>query len=282
MNKTERCAFTLKRINVETAGGSTELSILVCDELERAGFLNGFSTRVGGTSPLPSAALNLGYCRADSRENVDENRRRFLEGLGSDKTTLVTARQTHSREHVTIASPKDAKGPEPAADAMITGLVGVLLGVQTADCLPILIADPQTGTVAAIHAGWRGTADRITERTIAGLMSQGVNPRNCLAALGPNACGDCYKVRSDVSDRFKQEFGYWRELFTGSTDEGTTGLDIRAANVQQLLFCGFSPERTFVADYCTMHQNHLFFSYRREAHGKNSKVGRMLSVIGRN
>lgn len=282
MNKPEKGAFTLKRIPLESTDGSTQLSILVCNELERAGFVNGFSTRLGGTSPLPNAALNLGYCRADSRENVDENRRRFLEALRSEQTPLVTARQTHSREHLTIASQKEARGPEPSCDAMITGLAGVLLAVQTADCLPIMIADPQTGTVAAIHAGWRGTADRITERTIAGLINQGVNPRNCLAALGPNACAECYKVKSDVIDRFKQEFGYWRKLFAGSTDEGTMGLDIRAANVQQLLFCGFSPERIFVADYCTMHQNHLFFSYRREAHGKNSNVGRMLSVIGRN
>jgi YfiH family protein len=158
----------------------------------------------------------------------------------------------------------------------------VLIAIQTADCLPILICDPTTGTTAAIHAGWRGTAGRIAERTIADLMTiHGVNPRNCVAALGPAACAECYEVGEDVIDTYKKEFGYWRKLLSTFKDGGKAHLDIRAANVQQLAFCGFNKDRIHVADYCTMHQNELFFSYRREGRGPASKVGRLLSVIGK-
>jgi YfiH family protein len=136
--------------------------------------------------------------------------------------------------------------------------------------------------MAAIHAGWRGTAGRITERTVADLMLvHGVNPRDCVAAIGPAACAECYEVGEDVIERYKKEFGYWRKLLMNFKEGGKAHLDIRAANVQQLSFCGFSEDHIHVADYCTMHQNELFFSYRKEGKGQTSSVGRSLSVIGK-
>jgi hypothetical protein len=165
---------------------------------------------------------------------------------------------------------------------MMTRLSNVLLAVQTADCLPVLIGDPKTGVMAAVHAGWRGTAGRITERTVADMMlSLGASPRDSIAALGPAACARCYEVGQDVIERYKKEFGYWRKLLVNFNQNGKAHLDIRAANVQQLSFCGFSDDRIHVADYCTMHQNELFFSYRMEGRGQPSQVGRLLSVIGK-
>jgi YfiH family protein len=160
-------------------------------------------------------------------------------------------------------------------------LDGILLAIQTADCLPILIGDPTSGSMAAIHAGWRGTAGRIAERTIADLMQQGVDPRHAIAALGPAACGDCYEVGQDVIERYKKEFRYWRDLLVDFEEDGKAHLDIQAANTQQLLFCGFTEDRIHVASYCTMHNDDLFFSYRREARGQASGTGRLLSVIGK-
>jgi hypothetical protein len=136
--------------------------------------------------------------------------------------------------------------------------------------------------MAAIHAGWRGTAGRITERTVADLMqAHGASPRNCIAALGPTACAECYEVGEEVIERYKKEFGYWRDLLGNFKEGGKAYLDIRAANIQQLAFCGFTEDRIHVAEYCTMHQNELFFSYRREGKGQPSSVGRLLSVIGK-
>lgn len=275
-------AFVLRNREVDSDKGKVTISMLVCEPLERAGFINAFSTRLGGVSALPSRALNLAYFKGDEKEAVAENRRRFLKAIGAEGIQIVTARQTHSTERCTIESPDQARGPQPECDAMITRMTDVLLGVQTADCLPVLIADTKSGAVAGIHAGWRGTAGRITERTVADLMlSGGVNPRDCIAALGPTACAECYEVGEDVIERYKSEFGYWRNLLVNFKENGKAHLDIRAANVQQLMFCGFSEDRIHVADFCTMHQNELFFSYRKEGRGLPSQVGRSLSVIGK-
>ncbi len=271
----------MRRHRLEGAGSTASINYIVCEPLEEAGFLNAFSTRVGGVSPLAEAALNLTEFKGDSLENVRENRRRFLEAIGGDEMALVTMRQTHSVERCLIESVAEAIAKPPGCDAMMSRLKNVLLAVQTADCLPILIADPKTKMMAAIHAGWRGTAGRIVERTIADLMRLGVNPRTCLVALGPCASSALYEVGSDVIERVKKEFGYWRKILVNFRDHGKCYFDNRAATLEQLRLCGFDEEQIFVAPYCTMLQNDLFFSYRLEAGGQPLKVGRLLSVIGR-
>ncbi len=275
--------FAMREREVETGEGDTSrISFLVCEPLERAGFINAFSTRRGGVSPLPDGALNLTEFKGDQKEKVEENRRRFQKAIGAGKAPLVTARQTHSTERCVIEYADQARGPRPECDAMITGLPDMLLAIQTADCLPILIADTRSKVIAAIHAGWRGTANRITERTVADLMLlMGVNTYDCIVALGPTACARCYEVGTDVIEQFKKEFGYWRNLFSDFKEGGKAHSDICAANIQQLAFCGFDPENIYVAPYCTMHQNELFFSHRREGKTQPSGVGRLLSVIGR-
>lgn len=274
--------FVMREREIDKADGKARITYLVCEPLEQAGFINAFSTRLGGVSQLPANSLNLARFKGDQRENVDENRRRFLSAIGAEQSQIVTARQTHSTERCEIELPEQARGPQPDCDALITRITGVLLAVQTADCLPVLIADTKTGVMAGIHAGWRGTAGRITERTIADMvLLNGVNTFDCIAALGPAACAACYEVGEEVIERYKKEFGYWRKLLVNFKENGKAHLDVRAANIQQLSFCGFSEDRIHVAEYCTMHQNELFFSYRREGKGQPSGVGRSLSVIGR-
>jgi polyphenol oxidase len=274
-------AFSLRESDVETPNGTARISYIVCEPLEEAGFLNAFSTRLGGVSALPANALNLTNFKGDTPANVAENRHRFLKAIGAEGMPLITARQTHSTERCFIESAKQAEEKTPDCDALMTRAKGLLLAIQTADCLPILIADTQTGAMAAIHAGWRGTLGRITERTVADLMRQGVNTTNCLAAIGPTACGECYEVGEEVIERYKKEFRYWKQLLVNFKEGGKAHLDIRAANLQQLAYCGFDEEQIFVAPYCTMHDNERFFSYRKEAGGEPLKVGRLLSVIGR-
>jgi len=275
-------AFSLRQREVDTADGTVRIAYVVCEPLEEAGFTNAFSTRLGGTSPLPLEALNLTNFKGDTPENVAENRRRFLCAIGAEGAPLVTTRQTHSADRCFIKSIEQARSFRNPCDAMMTRLRGLLLAIQTADCLPILIADPEAQVMAAIHAGWRGTASRITERTVADLMLQhGVSPRNCIAALGPTACKQCYEIGEEVIERFKTEFRYWPSLLGNFKEGGKAHLDIRAANRQQLLLCGFSEDSIYVADYCTMHQNDLFFSHRAEGRTSANGAGRLLSVIGR-
>lgn len=274
--------FATREREVDTVDGAARIAFLVCEPLEQAGFVNAFSTRLGGVSKLPSDALNLAYFKGDDKEHVAENRRRYLKAIGAEAAAVITARQTHSTERCFIETTEQANGPQPDCDAMTTKLTGVLLAIQTADCLPVLIADPKSGAMAAIHAGWRGTAGRISERAVADLMlMHGTNPRDCIAALGPAACVECYEVGQDVIERYKKEFGYWRKLLVNFKEGGKAYLDVRAANVQQLKFCGFSEDRIHVADHCTIHQNELFFSYRREGRTQPAGTGRLLSVIGK-
>lgn len=281
-DETAENAFSLRQRDVDTLNGVARIAYVVCEPLEEAGFTNAFSTRLGGTSPLPKEALNLTNFKGDTPENVAENRRRFLKAIGAEGATIVTARQTHSTDRCFIKSIEQAHSFRNECDAMMTRLSDVLLGIQTADCLPILIADTETRVMAAIHAGWRGTASRITERAVADLMLQhGLSPRHCIAALGPTACKQCYEVGEDVIERFKSEFRYWPSLLVNFKEGGKAHLDIRAANVQQLLFCGFTEDSIYVADYCTIHQNDLFFSHRSEGRTSANGAGRLLSVIGK-
>jgi YfiH family protein len=256
------------------------ISYLVCEPLERAGFLNAFSSRSGGVSPLPENSLNLSY-REDKKENVDENRRRFLNAVNAQSQPLVTAHQIHSGNGITVPSAK--KLPvEPECDAMVSPLDSVLFGIQTADCLPVLIGDPEVGVLAAIHAGWRGTMAHITENTIAKLMeSLGSQPEQCWVALGPCACGDCYEVGADVVQAFKTKFPESISFFKDFKDNGKALFDVRAANIHQLRSAGVPASQISVSSECTIHDNNLFFSFRVEGKGGAVPVGRQLSIIGR-
>ncbi len=258
-------------------------TVIVCRPLEAAGFVNGFSTRRGGVSALPANALNLGYFAGDTRENVDENRRRFLADLNAEGRPIHSLKQIHSRivHHLRDDSPGNlSDGPEKQGDALFAETARDLVGVFTADCLPVLIADTATGAFAAVHAGWRGTLQRITEHTLEAMReAYGTRPENCLVALGPNASVECYEVGDEVVEQFRAEFDYADEFFARPEGGVKTHLDVRRANLLQVERAGVPREKIYSAEYCTMRRTDLFFSYRREKpHGH---VGRLLSVIGR-
>src|ERR1044071_1732374 len=258
-----------------------EVTFLACEPLERAGFVNAFSSRHGGVSPLPENSLNLSL-REDKKENVEENRRRFFSATNLSSYELMTAHQIHSEKGVLVSSPADVKGPEPDCDSLVASLERVLLGIQTADCLPVLIGDPKKGTMAAIHAGWRGTMARITERTVTELMrSSGTKPETCWVAMGPSACGDCYEVGADVVQTFRTQFPESISFFKDIKENGKAFLNVQAANFRQLLSVGVPETQIFASSFCTIHDNDLFFSHRVESKGGAVPVGRQLSVIGR-
>lgn len=255
------------------------IRILVSRALEDAGFVNGFSTRVGGVSPLPENALSLSGFDQDTHENIDENRRRFFDALGVSHR-LACVKQVHGDAIVKIDDPNDAGDLETEADGLISNSPGVVLGSKTADCVPVLIADPVTGAFSAVHAGWRGTVRGIVKKAVEKMaLEYGSKAEDMIAAIGPAASGRSYEVGQDVIDEFRKNFPERDHLFD-PTREGHALIDLHLANAEQLVSAGLHKENIHVSPFCTMESTDLFFSYRvdRAAFGK---TGRMLAIIGR-
>ena len=254
------------------------VKVLICRPLEENGFVNGFSTRLGGVSDFPKDSLNLSGLDIDSAENVAENRRRFLDALGID-FQIASAWQTHSADVRVVQNLDDVKDGNQKFDALISNLENVLIGVKTADCVPVLIGDVRTKSFAAIHAGWRGTVDSIVVKAFEKMREiYGVNAKDLICAIGAAATCENYEVGQDVIDAFEKKFSTGGKLFT-PTREGHALIDLHRANREQLESVGVSPENIFTAPFCTMDRTDLFFSYRveRRLYGK---TGRLMSVIG--
>jgi hypothetical protein len=267
---------------------------------------HGFSTRRGGLSRAYCAddapgELNLGFTDEDERETVIQNRRLFAEAVSGDAATpLVDLRQIHSNL-VLLASAADASRKKPHdADGLMTNEPGMLLGVRTADCIPILVADRKRSAVAAFHAGWRGTAQRIVESGIGRMRLQfGSMPEDLIAAIGPGIGPCCYAVGEELLSSFESQFAYARSLFhevydsdpvrtkypllfltqraPGHSEIGPSlHLDLIEANRRQLLAAGLKPRAIHLIGGCTSCQPEMFFSHR----ASEGHAGRMMSVIG--
>ena len=309
-------AATEKKPAAPTAPGwrlhrASGLPILESRALGRLSWLiHGFSTRPGGASELPAAqaasskperVLNLGYTDWDLRSRVDANRVKFFRSLGAGKMRVVRLRQIHSD----IVQRADAWSREAdhtrQGDALLTGDPGIVLIVQTADCVPILLADTKHRAVAAIHAGWRGTLRRIGVKTLGRMrMEFGTQPEDVIAALGPGIGRCCYEVGSDVARDFDAQFRDARAWFDGPFDALASGesdpnwlpwltgkppghapgplrvrLDLLAANRAMLADAGVPPRQISVSGLCTACRTDLLFSDRRE-----KPTGRLMAAIG--
>jgi YfiH family protein len=257
--------------------------------------IHSFSTAQGGVSTLNGRkVLNLGFTEWDTRENVQKNRKLFQFALGADELELVSLKQFHSDVVCVFSS---APNETCSGDASISNSPNLLLSIQTADCVPILLLDPKKRAIAAVHAGWRGTLQRIVEKTIGRMkMEFKTNPSDLLAAIGPAIGGCCYEVGTEVAAAFHSQFAdapeWFDELRTGDEPNPlqwlnqfppghqpppkNVRLDLRKANRAQLLAAGLSPKNIFVSDLCTACRPDLLFSYRKQG----SESGRMMSVIG--
>jgi YfiH family protein len=256
--------------------------------------LHGFSTRSGGISQVyGGCTLNLGWTKEDDSTSVTENRRRFLGAVCGETvaSVLVGVRQVHSNI-VRVVKKEDGaldrrlQTEEGKAllegDGLITDVPGVLLGVGTADCVPVLVVDVTKRVVAAFHAGWRGTAARIVERGIAMMQEQyGSQAVNMVAAVGPSIGPCCYTVGEEVWSEFGRQFSYAKELFVRPTDSGEVRLNLWEANRRQLLDAGVAEVSIAMMGECTacapnQSGSMRYFSHRAE-HGI---AGRMLNVVG--
>ena len=253
--------------------------VLISRVLEANGFVNGFSTRVGGVSEFPSNDLNLAGYDEDSAENIAENRRRFL-GVFEADFRLASCWQIHSADVRHVRDFDDAADGDHKMDALVSDAESVLLGVKTADCVPVLIGDTRTGAFAAVHAGWRGTVSSIVINAVARMTEHyGTDPSDIVAAIGPAASVRNYEIGPDVIEAFGRNFPGSEHLFEPTRD-GHARIDLHTANREQLTSVGVDPARISVSEFCTMERTDLFFSYRVEKR-KYGKTGRLMSVIGR-
>ena len=280
----------------------SKLTILQAPHLQKLPWLiHGFSTRQGGYSRVSGGhALNLGFTKTDSRSNVQRNRAAFLAELGvggRNPWPLVTLRQIHSD----IIHPITSLTDEPlAGDGLITSTTGLLLAIQTADCLPVIVVDRRKRAIGVFHAGWRGTVKRIVEKGVGEMHRHfSSRPSDLEAAIGPGVHNCCYTVGEEVREKFESQFAYASALFHEikesdpvrekypmlfltarapghSTLPVKIFLDLVEANRRQLLDAGVPKKNIGSSPLCTSCKVDLLFSYRAE----KGTTGRLMGVAG--
>ncbi len=280
-----------------------KLQLLRSEKLVRLPWLvHAFSTRHGGVSRVYGGnALNLGFTKHDSRAAVERNRDLFLKELGvangRRSWPLVSLRQIHSDLiHRVDRTPQQSL----TGDGLVTDTPGLLVAVQTADCLPIILVDPKRPAVGVFHAGWRGTVKRIVEKGVGEMRKHfGSDPRNLVAAIGPGVQGCCYEVGEEVRNRFEAQFAYARSLFREVKESDPVRekypmlfltarapghselpvklfLDLVEANRRQLLDAGVLARNIEATAPCTACHTELLFSFRAE----KGVTGRLMGAAG--
>jgi polyphenol oxidase len=247
----------------------TDPSVLRSRVLDRAGFAHGFSTRIGGVSASPFASMNLGRSVGDDLGNVTENHARLARALGYSTEQLFEASQVHGNTVLVLRGddhPTEIR--QRKADALVARDAGAAVGVRTADCVPVLLADPTSGAVAAVHVGWRGIVNGIVFEAIQTLA--GENPGQVVGSIGPAIGPCCFEVGDDVAAQIADAAGDGIVIRRGPQKPH---VDLWRAVEHQLRRAGVSTLDTL--GHCTMCDEQQFFSYRRDG----ARSGRMLAVI---
>ena len=240
-----------------------------------AGMPHAFLGRGGGVSTGVVAGLNVGTGSADDPEAIAENRRRAVEAV-LPGALLATVYQVHSADSVTVQSrwPHEER---PKADAMATDRPGILLGILTADCAPVLLADAEAGVVGAAHAGWRGALAGVTDAAIAAMESLGARRERIGAAIGPCISQPSYEVDEAFQQRFLQADEANGRFFTAAPGE-RPHFDLEAYVASRLAAAGIASIEPLGLD--TYSDPGRFFSYRRATHNGEPDYGRQISLIG--
>jgi polyphenol oxidase len=284
------------------APAKSKLTVLESSHLQELRWLtHGFSTRHGGHSRVYGGkALNLGFTERDSKLAVERNRAAFLKKVGargSRPWPLIVLRQVHSDLiHAITTAPQT----QPVGDGLITATPGLLLAVQTADCLPVIVVDKKHRAVGVFHAGWRGTVNRIVEKGVGEMRRHfGSRPRDLAAAIGPGVHNCCYTVGEEVRDNYASQFAYAAELFHEVEESDPVRekypmlfltarapghntlpkkifLNLVEANRRQLLEAGVPAKNIEASPLCTSCRTDLLFSHRAE----KGVTGRMMAVAG--
>jgi YfiH family protein len=235
---------------------------------------HGFLGRRGGVSEGVCAGLNVGWGSDDSREAIAENRRRAVEAVAPG-ARLVTVHQVHSADAVQVVAPWPDDG-RPHADAMVTNRPGLALGILTADCAPVLLADAAAGVIGAAHAGWKGAFSGVVEATVAAMEKLGADRARIAAAVGPCIARRSYEVDEAFLRRFA-EADPGNERFFGTGREGHHQFDLEGFVLSRLAEAGLARVEALGQD--TYSQAETFFSYRRATHRSEPTYGRQISLI---
>ena len=250
---------------------------------EGIGVPHGFTTRLGGVSTGTLASLNLGLHRGDAPENVVENFRILGDALGFDPMQLVMTKQIHSDIVCRVGQADWGKytieGASPVCDALITNTPGTALAVFTADCTPVLLWDPVTGAVGAVHAGWRGTAQDIVGKTVQAMQrSFGCDPAQLRAAIGPNIGQCCFQTGPEVPQALLQTYGSEIECFMLRQKEKTYP-DLKQINAFALQRAGVT--HIEISQECTMCRPNRFWSHRVHGAQRGSQGAIIVCKEGR-
>ncbi len=235
---------------------------------------HGFFTRQGGVSEGLYQGLNVGLGSSDRRENVLENRTRVAAWFGAPLEKLATVHQVHSPDVVTVDDRYD--GNRPTADAMVTATPGMILGVLTADCGPILFADAENGVIGAAHAGWKGALDGVLENTVEAMIALGARREHIRASLGPSISQRSYEVGPEFIERFLAKDPSYDAFFAASPRAGHAMFDLQGLTVRRLTDAGI---RATSLGLCTYPDAERFYSYRRTTHAGEADYGRQISAI---
>ena len=244
--------------------------------LALTGIRHGFFTRAGGVSSGLYASLNGGVGSRDDAGKVLENRARMAAALGVEPRRLLTAYQTHSPNVVVAEAPWTTEN-RPRADAIVTRMRALAIGVTTADCGPVLFAEPRAGVIGAAHAGWRGALTGVIEATIAAMERLGAAQRQIRAAIGPMIRQGNYEVGPDLVERFRADDPASSRFFGPAKRDGHAMFDLAGYIAARLKRAGI----TEVEDVglCTYADPEQFFSYRRSTHRAEADYGRHVNAI---
>jgi YfiH family protein len=241
----------------------------------QSGIRHAFFTRQGGVSDGIYASLNGGIGSSDEPAKVQENRRRMAEALGVEHDALISVYQVHSPDAVIVEGPW--RGERPKADALVTAMPGLALGITTADCGPVLFADEEARVIGAAHAGWRGAVTGVLESTLTAMERLGARREKIVAVLGPTISQNAYEVGPDFIRRFTEEAPGHERFFKEAERPDHAMFDLPGFIGGRLEAAGIGAFTNL--GLCTYSDEERFFSYRRTTHRKEPDYGRLISAI---
>lgn len=247
------------------------------------GVAHGFSTRLGGVSQGIFSSLNLGSTRGDDPDRVRENYRRFCAAIGADVTHVVMSNQVHGTV-IRAVGPGDGKADlydreEYECDGLITDAPGLALTIFSADCIPVLLYDPVKRVIAAVHAGWRGTAGDIAGKAVEKMRAEyGCDPGNILAAIGPGIAACCFETHADVPEAMTAALGDLTAPYITTLEQGKFQVDLKGINAALLRRAGAAPGHIEISGDCTACHPEKYWSHR-VTQGKRGNQAAMLQLL---
>ncbi|MCK5706233.1 MAG: peptidoglycan editing factor PgeF [Candidatus Aureabacteria bacterium] len=258
------------------------ITLFSFENLSKYSYLTNFtSSKNGGFSPNPYASLNLSYNVNDNKAFVRKNRKKLSRITSIPFKNFIFCEQVHGSK-VTVIDKNELEKQKTkeyilnGADAMVTDIPEICLIILTADCVPVILFDPKKKVIAALHAGWKGTVQLITQKTVNAMEKRyGSKTENIIACIGPSICASCYEVGVDVIKKIKDSCSLNSEILEDRIIKNKRYLDLCKANKEQLIFSGINENNIEESHLCTSCSNNIFYSYRKQ----KGKTGRFATGI---